>query len=163
MQPLRLLALTAFLRGAWALGANCTGSFDAISASDFVEKINPGWNLGNSLDATPNEDSWNNPLVQESTFDYVKSAGFKSVRLPGAWIRSPFSFERPFTYMLTTPLVTWTHHFSSESPDWTVDPKWLQRVSDVIDMITSRGLYTIVNVHHGKPPKYAYNHDLTSS
>ncbi|KAB8264622.1 glycoside hydrolase superfamily [Aspergillus pseudonomiae] len=126
MQILRPLALTAFLKGAWALGANCTGSFDAISASDFVAKINPGWNLGNSLDATPNEDSWNNPPVQESTFDYVKSAGFKSVRLP----------------------VTWTHHFTSESPDWTVDPEWLQRVSDVIDMITSRGLYTIVNVHH---------------
>jgi endoglucanase len=31
-----------------------------------------------------------------------------------------------------------------------VDPAWLQRVSDVLDMITSRGLYAIVNVHHGE-------------
>ena len=29
-----------------------------------------------------------------------------------------------------------------------MDPAWLQRVSDVVDMITSQGFYTIVNVHH---------------
>jgi endoglucanase len=29
-----------------------------------------------------------------------------------------------------------------------VDPKWLDRVSAVVDQITSRGLYVIVNVHH---------------
>ncbi|KAE8354583.1 glycoside hydrolase superfamily [Aspergillus coremiiformis] len=123
MHALRLLALAPFFQGSWA---QCSGSFDAISASDFVARITPGWNLGNTLDAVPNEGSWNNPPVEESTFDYVKSAGFKSVRLP----------------------VTWTHHFTGGAPDWPVDPTWLQRVSDVIDMITSRGLYTIVNVHH---------------
>ena len=47
--------------------------------------------------------------------------------------------------------VTWAYHFTGSSPDWTVDPEWLQRVSDVIDMATSIGLYTIVNVHHGEP------------
>jgi endoglucanase len=88
--------------------------------------MNPGWNLGNTLDAIETEGSWNNPPVDPSTFDDVKAAGFKGVRLP----------------------VTWTYHFTSQSPDWTVDPVWLQRVSDVVDMITARGLYTIVNVHH---------------
>jgi endoglucanase len=34
-----------------------------------------------------------------------------------------------------------------EAP-WTVDASWLQRVSDVIDMITSNGLYVMVNAHH---------------
>jgi endoglucanase len=72
------------------------------------------------------EGSWNNPPVVESTFDDAKRAGFKGIRLP----------------------VTWAYHFTSQSPDWTVDPVWLQRVSDVVDMITSRGLYTLVNVHH---------------
>ncbi|KAE8146633.1 glycoside hydrolase superfamily [Aspergillus avenaceus] len=126
MQPLRLLALTAILQGSSVLGAECSGSFDAITAKDFTAKLDPGWNLGNTLDATPDEGSWNNAPVEESTLDYAKSAGFKSVRLP----------------------VTWTHHFTSESPDWTVDSEWLQRVSDVVDMITSRDLYTLVNVHH---------------
>jgi endoglucanase len=61
-----------------------------------------------------------------STFDDAKRAGFKSVRIP----------------------VTWAYHFTSQAPDWTVDAAWLQRVSDVVDMVTSRGMYAIVNVHH---------------
>jgi endoglucanase len=44
--------------------------------------------------------------------------------------------------------VTWAYHFNGGSPDWTIDPVWLQRVSDVIDMVTSRGFYAIVNAHH---------------
>ncbi|KAL4892059.1 glycoside hydrolase superfamily [Aspergillus ambiguus] len=121
---IHIAAVVALLEGAWAL--TCPGTFTSISAADFVGKLKNGWNLGNTLDAIPNEGSWNNAPVQASTFDVVKAAGFKSVRLP----------------------VTWTHHFNGSSPDWTVDPAWLQRVSDVVDMITSRGLYTIVNVHH---------------
>ncbi|KAK7754404.1 hypothetical protein SLS62_003697 [Diatrype stigma] len=106
--------------------ANCSSSFEPITAADYVAAINPGWNVGNSLDAIPNEDSWNNGLVQAETFDDVKAAGFKSVRLP----------------------VTYTHHFTGESPDWTIDPDWLQRVSDVVDMAVERDLYVITNVHH---------------
>ncbi|KAH7126957.1 glycoside hydrolase superfamily [Dendryphion nanum] len=109
-----------------ALNTTCSGSFSPVSASDFVKKMNPGWNLGNTLDAVQNEGDWNNPPVVGSTFDDIKKAGFKGIRLP----------------------VTWAYHFASQSPDWTVDPAWLQRVSDVIDQITSRGFYTIVNVHH---------------
>ncbi|CAP96338.1 hypothetical protein E8E15_003969 [Penicillium rubens] len=107
-------------------GAVCTGTFSAISAADFVSNLHPGWNLGNTLDAIPDEGSWNNVPVVASTFDTVKDAGFKSVRLP----------------------VTWADHFIGSSPDWTVDPTWLDRVSDVVDMIVARGLYAIVDVHH---------------
>lgn len=88
--------------------------------------MSPGWNLGNTLDAVETEGSWNNPPVVATTFDDVKAAGFKGVRLP----------------------VTWAYHFTSQAPDYTVDPVWLQRVSDVIDMITTRGLPVVVNVHH---------------
>ncbi|RHZ51315.1 hypothetical protein CDV55_101656 [Aspergillus turcosus] len=126
MKGLRVAALVALLRSAWAQAGTCSGTFTPITAADFVSRLQPGWNLGNTLDAIPNEGSWNNAPVQASTFDTVKSAGFKSVRLP----------------------VTWAYHFTGSSPDWTVDPAWLQRVSDVLDMITSRGLYAIVNVHH---------------
>ncbi|KAJ5323255.1 Immunoglobulin E-set [Penicillium atrosanguineum] len=105
---------------------SCVGSFSPISAPDFVANLHPGWNLGNTLDATPDEGSWNNAPVVASTFEDVKAAGFNSVRIP----------------------VTYAYHFTGSSPDWTVDPDWLQRVSDVIDMVTSLGLYTIVNVHH---------------
>ncbi|KAF7718212.1 Endo-1,4-beta-D-glucanase [Penicillium ucsense] len=117
---------TATKTSAASGGATCTGSFSAISAKDYVKNLHPGWNLGNTLDAIPNEGSWNNPPVVASTFDYVQKAGFKSVRIP----------------------VTYTDHFTGSSPDWTVDPAWLERVSTVVDMVTSRGMYVIVNVHH---------------
>ncbi|KAJ5688863.1 Immunoglobulin E-set [Penicillium macrosclerotiorum] len=109
-----------------ATAATCTGTFSAISASDFVANLHPGWNLGNTLDATPDEGSWNNAAVVASTFSVVKEAGFKSVRIP----------------------VTYAYHFTGSSPDWTIDPDWLQRVSDVVDMVTSLGLYAIVDAHH---------------
>lgn len=35
-----------------------------------------------------------------------------------------------------------------DSSPWTVDSAWLQRVSDVVDMITSQGLFVMVNSHH---------------
>lgn len=45
--------------------------------------MNPGWNLGNTLDAVPDETSWGNILTPASVFDDVKAKGFKGVRLPG--------------------------------------------------------------------------------
>lgn len=72
------------------------------------------------------EGSWNNPPVVPSTFDDIKKLGFKGIRLP----------------------VTYAYHYKTQSPDWTVDPIWLQRVSDVVDQITARGFYVITNVHH---------------
>ncbi|KAF1841696.1 glycoside hydrolase family 5 protein [Cucurbitaria berberidis CBS 394.84] len=123
------------LNGAFALAQSTNGTrvtcpstskFSAIPASKFFAEINPGWNVGNTLDAVETEGSWNNPPVVASTFDDVKKAGFKGIRLP----------------------VTWAYHFNSQGPEWKVDEKWLQRVSDVLDLITDRGLYVIVNVHH---------------
>ncbi|KAH7078428.1 glycoside hydrolase superfamily [Paraphoma chrysanthemicola] len=122
----------ALLRGVLAQGngtaVKCpsTSKFTPISAGKFYDALNPGWNLGNTLDAIETEGSWNNPPVVAATFDDVKKAGYKSVRLP----------------------VTWTYHFTSQSPEWQVDAKWLQRVEDVVDMILQRGFYAIVNVHH---------------
>ncbi|KAH7057207.1 endoglucanase D precursor [Macrophomina phaseolina] len=117
------LPLSAY---ASASAATCNGTFNSITAQQFVDRMNPGWNLGNTLDAIEDEGDWNNAPVTEVTFDDVKKAGFKGIRLP----------------------VTWAYHFTSEAPDYTVDPAWLQRVEDVVDMITARDFYAIVNVHH---------------
>lgn len=118
------------LAGLFALAqhsfAQCNGTFEDISAEDFIAAANPAWNLGNTLDATPDEGSWNNPPVVAATFDAVKAAGFNSVRIP----------------------VTYTHHFLSEAPDYEVDPEWLQRVSTVIDFALERDLLVVTNVHH---------------
>ncbi|KAI0520838.1 putative cellulase [Xylaria bambusicola] len=105
----------------------CTGNFGRISASEYVAAINPGWNLGNTLDSIPDEGSWNNAPVQAETFADIKAAGFKSVRIP----------------------VTYADHYVGSSPSWEIDPKWLQRVSDVVDSAVDAGLYVLTNVHHG--------------
>ena len=88
--------------------------------------MNPGWNLGNSLDAIPNEDSWNNGPVTAQTFDDIKAAGFKSIRIP----------------------VTWTHHFVADAAPWTVNTTWMDRVEQVVDQALARGFYAVLNVHH---------------
>lgn len=71
------------LQGTALAAVNCAGTFKPISASEYVAAINPGWNLGNTLDAIPDEGSWNNPPVQAGTFTDIKAAGFQSVRIPG--------------------------------------------------------------------------------
>jgi len=45
--------------------------------------------------------------------------------------------------------VTYSAHFISGAPDYTVNATWLQRLSDVVDMATAQGLYVITNVNHG--------------
>ncbi|KAF2030304.1 glycoside hydrolase [Setomelanomma holmii] len=107
-------------------GALFQGTFAQGIAGKFFDAINPGWNVGNTLDAVETEGSWNNPPVVAATFDDIKNSGYKGIRLP----------------------VTWAYHFTSGSPDWQVNATWLQRVEDVVDMILARGFYAIVNVHH---------------
>ncbi|KAI0414759.1 putative cellulase [Xylaria grammica] len=123
---LALVQAFGLLQGAALAAVQCNGTFDAISASDYVAALNPGWNLGNTLDATPDEGSWNNPPVQAQTFTDIKAAGFQSVRIP----------------------VTYADHFVGASPGWEIDPDWLQRVEDVVDMALDAGLYVLTNVHH---------------
>lgn len=62
---------------------NCSSTFKPVTAAAAFVALNPGWNLGNTLDTTPDEGSWNNPPVQPITFSQVKAKGFKSVRVPG--------------------------------------------------------------------------------
>ncbi|MGE6631439.1 cellulase family glycosylhydrolase [Bacillus sp. NPDC077027] len=90
-----------------------------------VDQMAPGWNLGNTLDAVPTEGSWNNPPVSERTFDDIKAAGFKSVRIP----------------------VTWDAHIGS-APNYTIDEKWMKRVEQVTDWALQRDFYVVLNVHH---------------
>ncbi|TKX19731.1 cellulase-like protein 7 [Elsinoe australis] len=106
--------------------ARCADPFTRITAQQWVDSMNPGWNLGNSLDALPTEGSWNNPPVDFKTFDDVKAKGFKGIRLP----------------------VTWNDHFISDSPTHEVDPVWMDRVEAVVDAALERDFYAVVNVHH---------------
>lgn len=91
----------------------------------FVAAMQPGWGLGNSLDAIPGETSWGNPPVTKALLRAIWAQGFRSVRIP----------------------VTWTDHEGS-APAYAIDPKFMSRVKQVVDWALSDGFYVVLNVHH---------------
>ena len=111
-----------------------TVTFDStLKASTVIKEMGMGWNLGNTLDSHNNnglnegvstETSWGNPLTTSTMIANIVSKGFKTIRIP----------------------VTWHNHLVDYS--YTIDPNWMNRVKEVVDMCISNGLYVILNVHH---------------
>ncbi|WP_371667175.1 cellulase family glycosylhydrolase [Streptomyces sp. NBC_00289] len=97
----------------------------APSARSAVAAMQPGWNLGNTYDAIPDETSWGNPPVTRALLKKVKSQGFRSIRLP----------------------VTWGVH-QGAAPDYTIDPAWMAKVRQVVDLALDENLYVLLNMHH---------------
>ncbi|KND33568.1 cellulase family glycosylhydrolase [Streptomyces acidiscabies] len=97
----------------------------SAAARSAVAAMQPGWNLGNTYDAIPDETSWGNPPVTRALLQQVKSQGFRSIRLP----------------------VTWSGH-QGGAPDYTIDPVWLGKVRQVVDWALDENLYVLLNLHH---------------
>ncbi|MEV3859003.1 cellulase family glycosylhydrolase [Streptomyces sp. NPDC050095] len=97
----------------------------AATATETVAAMQPSWNLGNTLDAIPDETSWGNPLVTKALFDTIRGQGFRSVRIP----------------------VTWGNHQSAQAP-YTIDAAFMSRVRQIVDWAQADGLYVVLNVHH---------------
>lgn len=131
--------------GAWS-GANeaptefllngrvCTGAVeapttppdDAATAAAIVDAMQPGFNLGNNLDAVgPDETAWGYPRVTPEFLQSIRDYGFNSVRIP----------------------VTWDQH-QEKSGDYAVDEAWLDRVAEVVQYALDEDLYVLLNVHH---------------
>jgi endoglucanase len=96
-----------------------------IPSSQIVEEMHLGWNLGNTLDADPDETAWGNPPTTQAMMDTLQDAGFNTVRIP----------------------ITWQHHMGGP-PNYTVDDGWMDRVEEVVGYVLSAGMYAIVNSHH---------------
>ncbi|MBB2923283.1 cellulase family glycosylhydrolase [Cellulomonas cellasea] len=95
-------------------------------ASEVVAEMQPGWNLGNTLDAVgADETAWGNPRVTEDLLRAVEDAGFQSVRIP----------------------VTLGQH-SGPAPTWTIDPAVLDRVEEVVDQALDADLSVLLDLHH---------------
>ena len=64
------------------------------TATEIVEMMGFGWNLGNTLDATggntadvtAQEQSWGNAKITPELMVRVKEAGFDTIRIPVAWM-----------------------------------------------------------------------------
>ncbi|MFE7278054.1 cellulase family glycosylhydrolase [Streptomyces sp. NPDC057623] len=97
----------------------------APAARSAVAAMQPGWNMGNTYDAIPDETSWGNPPVARALLQKVRSQGFKSIRLP----------------------VTWGTH-QGAAPDYRIDPAWMAKVRQVVDWALDENLYVMLNMHH---------------
>ncbi|MBQ0061240.1 MAG: glycoside hydrolase family 5 protein [Bacteroidaceae bacterium] len=99
------------------------------TAMDYAMSMGMGWNLGNSMDAhengVANETCWHDQAATQATFDSVKVAGFKTVRIP----------------------TTWMGHIG-DAPDYTIEKAWMDRVAEIVGYAKNAGLKVVLNVHH---------------
>ncbi|MBD5499572.1 MAG: cellulase family glycosylhydrolase [Lachnospiraceae bacterium] len=109
-------------------------TMDSDPAADFVESIDFGWNLGNTLDSysgtelgknegLSSETAWGNPKTTQELIDLVRDSGINAVRVP----------------------VTWYNHMDS---NYVIDEEWMDRVQEVVDYVIDNDMYCIINVHH---------------
>ncbi len=115
--PMPVHAVTSILKTVPAI------SPDDEKAFKQNERLRRGINLGNMLEA-PNEGEWG-LLVKEEYFDWIKEAGFQSVRIP----------------------IRWSAHTQTEAP-YTIDPQFFERIDQVIEQALKRDLAVVINIHH---------------
>ncbi len=125
-------------------------TMDNLSATEFINRMNVGWNLGNSFDskcdrksrgydANPKQElNWGNPYVTKELIDYVASCGFNTIRIPVSW------------YYNTGV---------DENGRLRVGKQWLARVKEVVDYAMANNMYVILNSHHDQPIFYAGTSD----
>ncbi|WP_374562259.1 glycoside hydrolase family 5 protein [Ideonella sp.] len=118
----------------WVKFSTSSGSYNSNTAAttragmrnltslQLSANLSPGWNVGNSLEAIGGETAWGNPLVSQALMNAVKSAGFKSVRIP----------------------VSWKQYADAND---NISASWMARVTEVVNCARSAGLYAVINIH----------------
>ncbi len=95
------------------------------TAWDIAARMYPGWNLGNTMEATGSglsaETAWQKTKTTQAVIDFVKAQGFRSVRIPCSWF--------------------------IHSTNGIIDPAWMNRVKEVVDYCIADGLYVLLNDH----------------
>lgn len=135
-KTLKILFLSLVATASMSTNAQITET-----ATEAVQNMGVGWNLGNTLDANgqsvtdatkdnywggqgiDSETYWGQPVTTPAVFTLMKNAGFGAIRIP----------------------VTWYNHMDKTG---TVKAEWMKRVHEVVDYAISNGLYVILNVHH---------------
>lgn len=106
------------------------------NAKELAKLMYPGWNLGNTMEAGANANSWKNAGITTETswqstkttkalIDFIKAQGFKSVRIPCAWVMGHIT----------------------DAANCTIDPQWMARVKEVVNYCVEDGLYVVLNQH----------------
>jgi len=92
------------------------------SAKEIAKDMYPGWNLGNTMEATGGETSWQPTKTSQDIINFVKAKGFKSIRIP----------------------CSWAIHCDAKGK---IDATWMARVKDVVGYCINAGLYVELNDH----------------
>ncbi len=103
-----------------------SSQFVSVDAFTMAQRLGKGVNMGNALEATPDENSWGNPIKDEY-FTLMKNAGFDTVRIPIRW--------------------SLTNRTSPNSP-YTISADFFNRVDHVVNTALSARLNVIINIHH---------------
>ncbi len=98
-------------------------------AKTLVSKIYAGINIGNTMECNSSDDekaetAWGNPLVNENYIKGLKALGFNAIRIPCAW-----------------------HSHLSDTENYIISPKWLERVKTVVDYCVNNDMYVVLNSH----------------
>lgn len=117
---------------------SCTASYAQLpDAATIAPKMYPGWNLGNTMEGGDNANNWTNNAglaserawqgmtTTQAIIDFVKSQGFKSVRIPCAWVMG---------------------HITNKD-QVIIDAQWMARVKEIVDYCVNDGLYVLLNDH----------------
>ncbi|WP_058830907.1 cellulase family glycosylhydrolase [Paenibacillus polymyxa] len=123
-----ILLLTSFASVAAAVETDGQAQPAAATGNmqSYVEAMQPGWNLGNSLDAVgADETAWGNPRITQALIQQIAAQGYKSIRIP----------------------VTWDKHIGA-APNYTVESAYMNRVEEVVRWALDANLYVMINVHH---------------
>ncbi|SFV13300.1 glycoside hydrolase family 5 protein [Pseudoduganella namucuonensis] len=99
-----------------------TAGMRDMSSTELAKLMSPGINLGNTLEAIPNETAWGNPVPTQALMNAYKAAGFKTVRIP----------------------IAWSQYADANN---NISATWLAHVRQVVDYAHNAGLYTMINIH----------------
>ena len=94
------------------------------SAMDLASQMYPAWNLGNTMEATGGETSWQNTKTTQEIINYVKSLGFRSVRIPCSW-----------------------YIHCDKSNNYKISETWMARVKEIVTYCINAGLFVELNDH----------------
>lgn len=134
LSAVAVCAVTVFFSESRTVKASASGdTWTGKSASEIVDLMGVGFNIGNTLEATAGnglsvysqETSWGNCVITQALIDAIAEAGFRTVRIPVTW----------YTQM-------------SDDGTYTINEEFINRVKEVVDYCYQDGLIVIVNLHH---------------
>jgi endoglucanase len=113
-------------RSIWLAAAAMLAVTSTAPAADAPRSLPAGAciNMGNQLEAQA-ETAHGGVAIEASDFKRIRAAGFTTVRIPVRWSDK-----------------------TGEGPVYAIDPKWMARVTEVVDQALAANLNVILNDHH---------------